>query len=395
MSSMSVVDNIQPIDVNKNINPQDVSKSTNKNTIEVFPKPNDMVQLSSYQDHPSVAYSDFSNGQIIEFPMDASMINDYSSTEENSNKTDQLKGFSTYFIPMYSFIKNITPDFTVPEMLQFNFTPIANFFDSILYTTSDTCASIYDTGEQAFNTTVKFVKDVGGSIFDSSIDVGKSVVSTVTDCYNNWFGSSSNNNAEIQSNSIPVVDNSVHTDEQVQNKDLKKPYWYALSKIDTDSSKVPSGKKFQDHFNELRQSLKLDNNFLFEGEHSVLQVNGERISKNSPEDMLNDFEHVLPNLESRQLISSYSNQNLFAQPYVELFSKRPELANLKLKDVNASYVVDELNDGRFQLIATSKSRLDSSYKATDGNTYDLFGIQASMILSKDKNPTIEYAYFLM
>lgn len=391
MSSMSVVDSVQSVNVNKNTHPQDILK--HKNDVYFPSKKNDIVQLSSYQNDVNVTYPDASNSQIIDFPMDATMIRDFSLMDEDPQKVDQLKGFASFLVPAFAFVKRITPDFVLPSMLQFNFTPLSNFFDSILSSVSDTCALIYDTGEQAFNATVKFIKNTSESVFNTSVDFGKSVISTVTDFYNS-LTSSSDDDAEIQSNSIPVADSSTQINEKIESEDVKKPYWYALNKTSDGKDQIFLGNKFQNYFNQLRQTSQLNDNFLFEGDDSVLQVNGQQISNYSPEEMLNDFKYAVPNLESRQLISAYSNKDLFSKPYVELFSERPELADLKVQDVKMSYVVDELNDGTFQLVATSKSKLDSSHKI-DGNMHDSFGLQASTILSKDKISDIEYAYFLM
>ncbi|XBC43839.1 MAG: hypothetical protein UAT33_02760 [Buchnera aphidicola (Floraphis choui)] len=395
MSSISVVDGIQLSDVNKSTLPQGTSIEKNQdNDIYSTPESSHMVQVFSFQDKLNVVYPVFPDDQTIDFSMDPAVMDNYSLTDEDSNKIEKLKGFASFFIPVYTFFKNVTPEFTLPEALNFNFTPITHFFDALLSTVSDTCVSIYDTGERVFNATIKFIKDTGKSVFDASVDFGKSVISTVTGFYDSITSSSDHNNTEIKSNNIISTDNAIQTSEQaIEDKDLKKPYWFTL-KTNGDKFHTSVGQKFQNHFNELSKTVKLNDSFLFEGENSVLQVNGQKISKRSPEDMLTSFKYAIPNLESRQLISSYSHLDLFSQPYIELFSERPELADLKLKDMNVSYVVDELNNGTFQLVATSKSQLDSSYKL-DGNTYDSFGVQTSMILSKDHAPNIEYAYFLM
>ncbi|XBC40749.1 MAG: hypothetical protein U0T65_02690 [Buchnera aphidicola (Nurudea yanoniella)] len=396
MSSMSVVDGVQLVDVNKQIIPQDISQNKNEDDVLSSDERN-KIRYSMSKDNLSVVYPDFPNNQVIDFQVGPVINDNFSLTTEDVDRINQIKNFSSYFIPTYNFFKDKLPSFALQDLPQFNFTPLVSFFDSVLNTTSDTCASIYDTGEVMFNSTVGFVKNAGESVFNTSMDIGKSVVSTVTGWYNSITSNSDNSSNVQPENAITsneIVQPQDNQDEQIENKDFKKPYWYPLNKLNDSSSQIPPGKRFQSHFNELRHTIKLDNNFLFEGENSVLQVNGQQVSKLSPEDMLNDFKKVLPNLESRQLVSSYANQDLFAQPYIELFSQRPELANLKLKDVNISYVVDELNDGKFQLVATSKSKLHSNYEV-DGKKYDSYGIQASMILSKDKIPNIEYVYFLM
>ncbi|XBC41252.1 MAG: hypothetical protein U0T64_02720 [Buchnera aphidicola (Nurudea yanoniella)] len=396
MSSMSVVDGVQLVDVNKQIIPQDISQNKNEDDVLSSDERN-KIRYSMSKDNLSVVYPDFPNNQVIDFQVGPVINDNFSLTTEDVDRINQIKNFSSYFIPTYTFFKDKLPSFALQDLPQFNFTPLVSFFDSVLNTTSDTCASIYDTGEVMFNSTVGFVKNAGESVFNTSMDIGKSVVSTVTGWYNSITSNSDDSSNVQPENAITsneIVQPQDNQDEQIENKDFKKPYWYPLNKLNDSSSQIPPGKRFQSHFNELRHTIKLDNNFLFEGENSVLQVNGQQVSKLSPEDMLNDFKKVLPNLESRQLVSSYANQDLFAQPYIELFSQRPELANLKLKDVNISYVVDELNDGKFQLVATSKSKLHSNYEV-DGKKYDSYGIQASMILSKDKIPNIEYVYFLM
>ncbi|XBC44361.1 MAG: hypothetical protein U0W94_02795 [Buchnera aphidicola (Schlechtendalia peitan)] len=395
MSSMSVVDGIQLVDVNKNTHPQDTLKNTNKDVIYSFPRSDEFPQFPSYENEydPNISYSNFLNGQIIDYPPDLVINDNITLTDEDTQKIDKLKGFASVFIPFYTFVKNITPDFTVPDILKFNFTPITNFFDAILSSVSDTCVSIYEVGKNAISNTVDFVKNVGESVFDTSVNFGKSVVSTISNFYDS-LTSSSDDNTEVQSNTA-VENNSIQNNsEQIESKELKRPYWYTLENSDGESFTIFSGKDFQDSFNTLKNTLELNNRFISEGEDSVLQVNGQQISKYSPQDMLNDFQQVLPNLESRQLISSYTHQNLFSKPYLKLFSEKPELADLKLKDMKVSYVADAINDNEFQLVATSKANLDSSY-TVDGNTYDSFGVQVSTILSKNNTPKIAYEYFLM
>jgi hypothetical protein len=394
MSSMSVVDSIQLVDVNKKTQPQDNSINKHQGDIDFSPELNEEIKWSAFQNSPNVTYSDLSDNQTVQSPINTGTINSSSLTDEDSNKIEQLKGFAAYFIPIYTFFKDVTPKFTVPDVLRFDFTPLTNFFDALLSSVSDTCVSIYDIGKNVINTSVEFIKDIGGSAFDTSIDFGKSVISTITGFYDS-LTSSSDDSTEIKSNNI-VSDNPspVRTKEQIENKDLKKPYWYTLNGIDDNNFQISPGRKFQGHFDKLRGTTKLDNDFLIEGKNSILQVNGQQISKHSPESMLHDLKQVLPNLESRQLVSSYLTNDLFSQPYVKLLTAHPEFTDLTLQDVKVSYVVDELNDGRFQLVATSKSNLNSSYKVGD-NTYDSFGAQVSTILSKDKAPNIEYAYFFM
>ncbi|XBC39226.1 MAG: hypothetical protein U0T63_02705 [Buchnera aphidicola (Nurudea shiraii)] len=405
MSSMSVVNGTRLVDVNEDKLPQDVSIDKNLDDILSSEEEKNKIRFSISKDNLSVTYPDVPNNKVIDFQVGSVIHNRSGLAGEDANKIEQSNSFASYFVPSYTFLKGMLPKFTLPDLPQFNFTPLVGFFDSILNTLSSACASIYDTGELIFNSTVGFVKDVGESAFNTSVDFGKSIISTVSGFFSNII-SGSDENTDNSANNVqsdaPIVSNNIvqqsqdEKDEQIEDKDFKKPYWYPLNKLNASNSnsEIPPGRRFQSHFNELRKTIKLDNNFLFEGKDSILQVNGQRISKSSPENMLDDFKHVLPNLESRQLISSYSNQDLFSQPYIELFSQRPELSKLKLRDVNVSYVVDELNDGNFQLVATSKSKLHSSYKA-DGRTYDSFGIQASMTLSKDKIPSIEYVYFLM
>lgn len=416
MSSMSVVDNIQLVDVNKNTHPQailvkddqssnndlDLSLSDiNSNEIMKFP--------SKYRESSDIVYAEISPNQLIDFEVGPVVQNNDLALNSNSDSAlDKLKYFASIFIPIYSFFKNLFSNLNIFEMFSFNisFNPFVNAAKTVM----DFGASIYQSGKNIFCNSIDAIADMGKSAWDYSIELGKntidysvelgkSIFSTIT----SFFGGDSstpvsNSNVEehksekVSSNKDAV---SQTEDKLSENKGISRPYWKSLDKISGPNQQVSAGKKFFNHFKSLRNTPRLDNNFLFEGEHSILQINGQHVSKYSPESMLNDFKTAIPNLESRQLISSYAHQGIFSQPYVELFAEHPNLVNFKPKDSQFSYVIREIEDGVFQFTATSQADLESVYETSDHRRYNAFGVQASMTLSKDQFPDdIQYSYYL-
>jgi len=314
----------------------------------------------------------------------------------NNTALDRLKSFASIFIPIYSFFKDLFSNFSIPDIFSFNFSfdPVVNIAQKVM----DFGVSIYNSGKNAICSAFDSVANAGKSVVDYSVKLGKNVYSSIS----NFFGGGDSTESVSDEQVEKTLNDSSHTETVSQevnqssnNQEISRPFWKSLDKINDPNQSVSTGKKFFNHFKTLQNTSRLDNTFLVEGQNSILQINGQRVSKNSPKSMLEDFKAIVPNLKSRQLISSYAHQGIFSQAYVELFAEHPNLVKFKPKDSQFSYVVREVQDGVFQFTATSQADLELVYETSDHRKYNAFGIQASMTLSKDKSPEdIEYSYYL-
>ncbi|AAO27231.1 hypothetical protein bbp_529 [Buchnera aphidicola str. Bp (Baizongia pistaciae)] len=397
MSSMSVVDNVQLVDVNKKTHPQAIliqnDKFNNENLNDSVLSDidsNEIVKLQykTRSNDGNAVYAELPPNQLIDFEVGPVMQNssNFSFSEEAVNQPSIFQRVSEFFAPIYAFLKDLLPSFD----------SITNAAKSV----EDFGVSAYQTGKDIVCDSVDAIGDMGKSAFDYTVDFGKSIFSAVV----NFFSGDSStldlgeeNTEKKFEGSIPSnlhrVSREIH--QSLMSNEISKPYWKSLNKIIGDNQQVSTGKKFFNRFMSLRNTSRLDDSFIFEGEHSILQINGQQVSKYSPKTMLDDFKTAIPDLASRQLISSFSHQGIFSQPYIELFSEHPDLVKFKPKDSQFSYVVHEVEDGVFQFTATSQADLESSYETSDHKKYNAFGVQVSMTLSKDKSPEdVEYSYYL-
>lgn len=422
MSSISVVGNVQRLDTNKKTSSDnqngfnDDSKKININKdSSTLPEQSDILidSPSSSSIHPEnvteSVYSKDNKTQYVEPEVNLVVPKNNLDVElQNENKLAQLKNFSKFFIPVYTFFKDFFSCFNMPENFHLNlsFAPVVKFVNDA----KDTAVSFCQSVKKVVCNTFEIIKDFGKKVYDYSVNLGKKL-------FSKFFSSSSDEvvekKPEVHDNLVTLSPKKEEVKEEatttttashrsirkprsiiIDSAEYNKPYWKSLDKINGPDQIVSSGKKFYNHFLSLKKTPRLDNSFLFEGQHSILQVNGKRISKVSPQAMLDSFKNEVPDLESRQLISSYANQGILSQPYVELFAEHPDLINFKPKDSHFSYVVRQVGDGRFMLTATSQADLELAYETSEHKKYNEFGVQASMLLSKDQAPNIKYAYYL-
>lgn len=169
--------------------------------------------------------------------------------------------------------------------------------------------------------------------------------------------------------------------------------WKPLNSLNLSAQATSFVNQYQANFHALKYTKRLDKNFIYTGEHSLLTVNGNKISKLTPITMLNGFKKIIPNLESRQLLSAYVHPGIFTQAYYDVYARHPDISKYKQKSPVIAYNVQELNNGKFKLIATNTAELMPIEKNIK-NKYNIFGVKASVLISKDKAPQITYSSFL-
>jgi hypothetical protein len=183
--------------------------------------------------------------------------------------------------------------------------------------------------------------------------------------------------------------NSFFADEKLNDSIVWKP----LNSLNLSSQATGFANQYQENFHALKYTKRLDKNFIYTGEHSLLTVNGNKISKLTPITMLNGFKKIIPNLESRQLLSAYVHPGIFTQAYYDVYARYPDISKYKQKNPVIAYNVQELNNGKFRLIATNTAELMPIEKNIT-NKYNVFGVKASVLISKDQAPQITYSSFL-
>ncbi|CAL4044087.1 hypothetical protein [Buchnera aphidicola] len=179
----------------------------------------------------------------------------------------------------------------------------------------------------------------------------------------------------------------------LNDQDQDSPAWQPLNELNSSLDVANFVNQYQENFHSLKDTGRLDKNFIYTGENSLLTVNGNKISKKSPMAMLHGFKKIIPNLKSRQLLSAYLHPGIFKQAYYEFYIKHQDLSECTQKKPTILYNVQELNNGKFKLTATNVAELMSIDKNAVSK-YNILGIKASMILSKDQAPEVTYSSFI-
>ncbi|CAL4325637.1 hypothetical protein [Buchnera aphidicola] len=169
--------------------------------------------------------------------------------------------------------------------------------------------------------------------------------------------------------------------------------WKPLNKLNSSVQAVNFANQYQDNFYALKNTKKLDKNFIYLGDNALLTVNGNKVRKSSPMSMLYSFKKIIPNLESRQLLSAYLNPDIFTQAYYDVYSRHPDLSECEQKRPVISYNVQELNNGKFELTATNTAELMPLDK-NSVSRYNILGIKTKILISKNSEPEITYAAFI-
>lgn len=287
-----------------------------------------------------------------------------------------------------------------------------NVINSVINTTSSAVKNVVDFGKNSVNYTV----NLGKKAVNGVVDFGKNAVSGISNLGQGIFSSVVHFFKKDDSSHVVVLHDSKKKTQTRFRRDavykkaivsdkiknflathhkISRPFWKGLDSISGPENSKNIGKSFFTSFDTLRKTSGLNDKFLNESKNSILQIDGKQLSKSSPQVTLDDFKEFVPDLETRQLISSYSHQGILSPGYVELFAEHPDLVSFQPKNSQFFYVANEIDKGVFQFTATSQADLEKTYETSDHNKYHCFGVQASMTLSKDKLPNdIEYSYYL-
>lgn len=198
-------------------------------------------------------------------------------------------------------------------------------------------------------------------------------------------------NAEINdellnpNDSNPLINNAIS---QMTNP-------WKIFKEDVESKKTADfGAKLQNFFEVLRYKSELNDMFTKKIGNALYEINGINISTiSSPQIILARMASVMPDYESRQLISAYAHEGIFTPAYLKLISKHPVLAKYSIKTPIVSYKINKIDKDTFKLIATNLVKLNSFVDPSIAK-YHSFGIRTSVLFSKNHNPFMKNAFFV-
>ncbi|QCI24115.1 hypothetical protein D9V74_02775 [Buchnera aphidicola (Macrosiphoniella sanborni)] len=169
--------------------------------------------------------------------------------------------------------------------------------------------------------------------------------------------------------------------------------WQVSSQLNSLNNINFTIKKFQEKYEYLKLSDKLEESFMVDSDPFLFIINDHIIPIDTHKKMIESFEKIIPNVEVRRLISTYANKKFLRQSYLQFFSEHPEISEYQLKNIKSTYKINYLNDGSIKLVATHISDLDIKNSNTI-KQYKSYGIRATIIFTANNLPIMKYSYFL-
>ena len=170
--------------------------------------------------------------------------------------------------------------------------------------------------------------------------------------------------------------------------------WKTSEKLNSIGYIGPIISKFEHVYNELENSLDIDENFIKNMNASTFIVNGNIITMNNNKDaILKDFKNLIPDSHFQKLIAAYSNISILNDSYSNLEKEYPELSQYDFRKSTNIYKVDNLPDGSVKISITNIADLEPRRNnlSTD---YHAYGMRATIIASPYQTPVIKYSYFI-
>ncbi|WP_343192151.1 hypothetical protein [Buchnera aphidicola] len=406
MSSISIIDNIQLLNVNNKIqykkNNNKISKISINNPNNLLGKPSNIrttVNLTSGNNNIKTEY--------IIAPIDV-LLNDKNdvihkkSLNQNNLTTNKTENDSVN-VKTRKLNTLLTP--TIIEIEQ---KPDINAINQLM-----------NFGEESFNNSLNFTKNmINKYVYHLSKIAVKSAINEQLDkTINNKNNLKDNNNVlpsdkndisnikkDVSLNNITnknIVPDRYLYPPRYRNtffkseKELNNIVWEPLHKsqaLETENNFV---KQFQNKYYDLNNTNKLGKNFIHTGEHSLITINGHKLSQFSPLTIFHEFKKIIPNLQSRQLISSYITPTIFSKFYYDLYNKYPSMYRYMQKNPVISYEIQELNNGKFYITATHIANLELNNKDFPvQNPHNVVGMKVHLLISKDQDPKVAYLSFL-
>lgn len=150
---------------------------------------------------------------------------------------------------------------------------------------------------------------------------------------------------------------------------------------------------FQECYENAKFSQNLDEKFMEDIHSSLFIVNNNIIVPNNRDKMIQDFQKIIPDINSQKLIATYANQKFLYQSYLQLISEHPEIEQYWIKNSRNMYKIDNLDDGSIKLVITNLSDLDVKNKNYI-KKYKSLGIRATIVIYPNDLPIIKYSHFM-
>ena len=178
-----------------------------------------------------------------------------------------------------------------------------------------------------------------------------------------------------------------------KNDNITNMTWTPLDTLNSSDEIEYYINAYQNNFNALQDTEQLDKKFMNSISDASFTINGNKIFKTSVLDFLHEFKKMVPDLESRQLLSSYAHSDIFKEPFDDLLEHNPNLYNCKQINPVVEYDIEKLDIGEFKVNATHVAELQSKDNYYY-QPYKSIGVQVSLVLAIDKKPEVYYSSFL-
>ncbi|CAL4325732.1 Putative uncharacterized protein Yba3 [Buchnera aphidicola (Eriosoma grossulariae)] len=176
------------------------------------------------------------------------------------------------------------------------------------------------------------------------------------------------------------------------NPELDNVTWKKMVKLNTAPDTWRFSHKLYNQFQSLKETSELDKKFLLDYPDSIVKIKGYVVDAPTKRDMLTQFKLAFPKLETRQLISTYANQELLAPAYMKMLTSTPEFFHYEPKNTNVLYELKPTKTGLLKLSVTHTAKLKFVNKNNE-KKFISFGLRASILLTTNRNPNIKYSYY--
>ncbi|WP_075434189.1 hypothetical protein [Buchnera aphidicola] len=188
-------------------------------------------------------------------------------------------------------------------------------------------------------------------------------------------------------------DNSINNlyNKCLNNSDIR---WRVLKSAYFSSTTVSNLKKLQKSFKKLIQTSVLNQIFLNNLLGKTIYLNRRKISSNQFEDIVHALHKSVKDLEAQQLISTYTHPKMLDIALENLSTRFPEVEYRESHNERIVYEIDKINSDTYKVAVTKFADLKPSNFSDDMSEINQYGIRSTMIINKNVNPEVRYAFFV-
>ncbi|CAL4043966.1 Putative uncharacterized protein Yba3 [Buchnera aphidicola (Tetraneura ulmi)] len=169
--------------------------------------------------------------------------------------------------------------------------------------------------------------------------------------------------------------------------------WKGLRSINVSKDNLDYSKKLYERYQDLKGTSSLVPGFMSDYQDVDLKVSHYLVPNNTREELFEKFKKLLPDLETRQLVSTYANQKILEPAYLKLTNFAPGLFRYPPKNISFSYEVEPTHHGFLRLTVTNTTKLHIINSNNEDKDLTL-GVRASVMLNKNRVPYIKFLYYL-